>query len=133
MVTRGDHLSGWDTDGTSDGQVRWWAQDTLPRSPYEALSYIMHLNSTQYGGYSDWRLPNVNELLSLIHHGESSTATWLNSQGFLNVLNDYYWTSTTHTMWWNQAYSVFLQSGTYPAHQKNSYHHYVLPVRGGDW
>jgi len=134
MVTRGDHLSGWDAlDGLTDGQVRWWAQDTIPRTPYEALSYIMHLNSIQYGGYNDWRLPNVNELMSLIHHGESSTATWLNSQGFLNVLNAYYWTSTTHTMWTNQAYRVFLQSGAFSMNPKTTASHYVLAVRGGDW
>ncbi|HEA66318.1 MAG TPA: DUF1566 domain-containing protein [Desulfobacterales bacterium] len=42
----------------------------------------------------DWRLPNVNELESLIN-AEINTATWLNGQGFTNVQASFYWSSST--------------------------------------
>jgi hypothetical protein len=47
-------------------------------------------------GYTDWRVPNVNELESLLNIGVSDQAAWLNSQGFINVQSSawYYWSST---------------------------------------
>ena len=67
---------GFDTDGTAgDGQVTW----------QHALDYVAKLNQERYLGYSDWRLPNVNELRSLSHYGQASPDGWLNSQGFTNI------------------------------------------------
>jgi hypothetical protein len=43
-------------------------------------------------GYHDWRLPNVNEMASLLNPGQAPG--WLNSQGFVNIQRNY-WTSTT--------------------------------------
>ncbi|MDD3267370.1 MAG: DUF1566 domain-containing protein, partial [Burkholderiales bacterium] len=46
-------------------------------------------------GYSDWRAPSVNELISLVNYGENTNlSTWLISQGFANVQADRYWSST---------------------------------------
>lgn len=49
--------------------------------------------------YSDWRMPNVNELMSLANFGESSLATWLNSSGFVNVRSSDYHSSTTQAQY----------------------------------
>ncbi|MCX5900769.1 MAG: DUF1566 domain-containing protein, partial [Proteobacteria bacterium] len=47
-----------DTDNlTGDGRVTW----------QHALDYIKKLNREVYLGHSDWRLPNVNELESLVN------------------------------------------------------------------
>lgn len=57
----------------------------------EGLIYIECLNSHNYLGHSDWRLPNINEMESLVNSGTTNSATWLESQGFVNVwfaLND---------------------------------------------
>ncbi|MEW6570532.1 MAG: DUF1566 domain-containing protein, partial [Nitrospirota bacterium] len=67
-----------------------------------ALSMIENFNSNSSGyncieyaaNYSDWRLPNVRELESLMNYGMSSPAEWLNSEGFINIKSSYYWSST---------------------------------------
>jgi hypothetical protein len=46
-------------------------------------------------GYTDWRLPNVNELETLLNLGSSSPAGWLSIHGFSNIQNHYYWSSTS--------------------------------------
>ncbi len=83
---------GFDNDGTSnDGKVTW----------QHALDYVALLNSENYATYTDWRLPNRKELRSLINYQEGDqAATWLNSQGFSNVMADGYWTSTTDASTW---------------------------------
>lgn len=52
-----DYATGlmWQQDGPAD-PMTW--QDTR--------SYIAQLNTTQYAGYSDWRLPTIEELASLL-------------------------------------------------------------------
>ena len=46
--------------------------------------------------YDDWRLPNINERESLVNSGASNNAIWLNNEGFINVQQNYYWSSTTY-------------------------------------
>ncbi len=47
------------------------------------------------GGYSDWRLPNVRELLSIIDYKNQLPAL-PTGHPFINVQNNWYWTSTTY-------------------------------------
>jgi len=77
---------GYDYDGTrNDGAV------TFQR----ALEYVAKLNNEGYLGQSDWRLPNLNEMESLINANEPHNETWLNSQGFINAGHGSYWSSTS--------------------------------------
>ncbi len=75
-----------------------------------ALDYVSCLNGVYYLGYSDWRLPNVNELETLVNPGESESATWLNAQGFTGVANSYYfyWSSTTSSLGGTAAFIVYI-------------------------
>ncbi|KJU84205.1 membrane protein containing DUF1566 [Candidatus Magnetobacterium bavaricum] len=97
-----------------------------------ALDYVACLNTAKYLGHSNWRLPNVNELASLVNAGASS-ASWLNTQGFTNVQANYYWSSTTYANASNTsvAWGVNMDSGDMISDVKSSYHH-VWAVSGGD-
>jgi hypothetical protein len=48
------------------------------------------------GGHSDWRLPNVMELESLVDFSTSSPA--INSTYFPNTVSDYWWSATTYAI-----------------------------------
>ncbi len=96
-----------------------------------ALAYVADLNSGSESGncgYTDWRLPNVTELESVVHYGQSDQYTWLISQGFSNVQNGYYWSSTRDV---TDADSVFvlLSDGSF-LDVNNAHSCYILPVRG---
>lgn len=115
---------GWDTDGTAnDGAVMW----------HHALDYVAQLNAENYLGHNDWRLPNVNELDSLLNADVPDSAAWLNSNGFSNVQSGTYWSSTTSVRASFCAWSVTLGfgSGTVLDADKSEDHFPVWPVRNG--
>ncbi len=104
-----------------------WQLETAPgRYTWEnALQYVENL---QLAGYMDWRLPNRNELQSLVHYGTHSPAIALNLKE--NTVSSLYWSSTTHTsstsIGWLLAFAdgrvrYFNESNTY----------YVRAVRSG--
>jgi len=101
-----------------------------------ALDYISCLNTNSHLGHTDWRLPNVNELKSLINARYSSTAVWLNSSGgfgnpFLYVQPNSYWSSTTSIRDTDSAWSVSM-AGAVDITLKADTDKYVWPVRTWD-
>ena len=125
--TISDYLTGltWTKDGNPSAGTKTWQA---------ALDYIKGLNSSKYLGYSDWRLPNRNELESLVNWGQFYPATWLNSQGFFNVQADYYWSSTTYaSTTTNVAWGVGMDGGSVGNYYKNGSNGYVWPVRAGQF
>ncbi|MBN2823830.1 MAG: DUF1566 domain-containing protein [Campylobacterales bacterium] len=93
----------------------------------EALDYCEDLT---FGGYSDWRLPNLNELLSLVDYSKSSPAT---DSIFTHIINDYYWSSSS--AWGggtfnSSSWRVNFQDGADGIEHK-SYSNFVRCVRGG--
>jgi hypothetical protein len=115
----------FDNDGTvGDGKVTW----------QHALDFVAGINSGAYpncgAGYTDWRLPNIIELESLINAGEIDVSAWLNTQGFINVAgDDDYWSSTSSASYNNRAWRVGFDYSNLVAHHKLS-EGYLLPVRG---
>lgn len=114
----------WDNDAIkNDGKVSW----------QHALDYIAKLNAEQYQGHNDWRLPNRNELMSLGHYGENNLASWLNTQGFSQVLASPYWSSTSWNSLPSSAWVVNLLDGYLLRLSKTdiTLYSYVWPVRDG--
>jgi hypothetical protein len=96
-----------------------------------ALDYVKCLNTNKYLGYTDWRLPNINELKSLVNVGRSNSAKWLNGQGFVNMQPAFYWSSSTYAADTNSAWVVNMTDGSVVPFAKTKAGCYVLPVRGG--
>ena len=123
---------GYDSDGTGgdDGKVFWQT----------ALNYIAKLNTENYLGHTDWRLPTVRELHSLINFkykgpaltndagddkwGASGTST------FTSVQSGVYWSGTTVADLAGLAWCVNMLNGDVGGVDKTDTW-YVWPVRGG--
>ena len=111
--TMKDNLTGlvWTKDGNAPGPDNCGPGST--KDWMEAFDYIRCLNSNSYLGYNDWRLPNRNEIRSLVNYSQANTASWLVSQGFANILADYYWSSSSYAFFSDTAWSVNLGNGSF--------------------
>lgn len=59
----------------------------------QGQTYFLDIEYT--ANFTDWRMPNVNELETLLNFGQADMAGWLNSQGFSGINQGTYCTTTT--------------------------------------
>jgi len=128
--TMTDNLTGlmWLKDGSCFGKKKW----------NDALSSIenFNINPDNYNcdeyltNYTDWRLPNINEIESLINYGEADISNWLNSQGLTNVESSYYWSSTTKSAYSKRAGVVKFDGNVVTDKYKTDIL-FIWPVRAG--
>ena len=66
-----------------------WAKnpDNTPRTWQEALEYA---DEVDLCGFSDWRIPHINELADLANAEDREMVSWPESQDFINELTDYW-------------------------------------------
>jgi hypothetical protein len=75
----------------SETGFMWEDQSTIAYNNWKgAIDYCENLT---LGGYSDWRLPNINELRSIVDYGRNSPAI---DPVFQNTYSSWYWTSTVY-------------------------------------
>ena len=119
-------------DTAGDGKVPW----------QQALQFVAGINDGTYlncrAGHTDWRLPNVREMQSLLHYGvynpavpnTAGTEKWTSGDPFTGVQSYYYWSSTTYADDTTRAWLVTLYDGSvYDGGKAGTL--YVWPVRGG--
>ena len=123
-----DNLTGlvWLKNGNCFGTVATWGS---------ALTDAVGLASgacglTDGSTAGQWRLPNVDELASLLtNESQANVGTWLNSQGFSNAAGDF-WSSSTYAITPGNAWTI---GGIYvtPNYNKNTpgIFLHVWPVR----
>lgn len=120
-----DHRTGlmWAASGTGKGCL--WGQMT---DMYAAIDYC---NNLDFGGCTDWRLPNIKELQSIVNYGRFDPA--IDAASFFNLplaINLPYWSSTSlHTgsamAWYCDYYAGDITTGS------TIYLKYVRAVRAG--
>jgi hypothetical protein len=71
--------------------------------------FINALNDQKFGGFSNWRMPTVKELMSIVDIGNSNPA--IDSNYFPNTLSASYWTSMSHTIDSTLTWGVNFDSG----------------------
>ncbi len=115
-----DKLTGlmWVKDGNAAGQKNW----------NQATSYA---NNLTLCGYTDWRLPTANELSSFVNYSDTvSPANWLNANGFSNIQDSAYWSSTVYSSSSADAWYVNMADGDMSIILQAAPYDFVLPVRG---
>jgi len=93
-----------------------------------ALDFITCLNGVNFLEHNDWKMPNANELATLLDHRAVHPATYLASVGFTSFNNDYLWTSTSLAAAPYGAWLVSLYRGDSAATYKSASYS-VIPVR----
>jgi len=90
-----------------------------------ALAVVERLNQSA-GGQGRWRLPNINELESLVDCGRHSPA--LPSGHPFECIQDAYWSSTTSMFVPDWAWALYLRKGAIGVGQKRGPHFSVWAV-----
>jgi hypothetical protein len=91
---------------------------------------IDNCESYSLAGYTDWRLPNLHELCSLIDRGRVIPAL-PSGHPFTGVQSSQYWLSSTSMDSSADAWGVHLRHGQTFTVSKTTSTYYVWPVRGG--
>lgn len=147
VITCGDFPAGQDADenrgvawpsprfvDNGDGTIfdnltgLMWAKtpDTTTRNWNTAITYA---NGSTLAGMDDWRLPNINELISLIDAGETSLSL-PSGHPFTNIqTSSKYWTSTTCPDETSHAFSISFITGFNVIDNEKTAPMYVLIVR----
>lgn len=118
-------------------------QDNEPYTQAEKTAYRNNTNNGKAGnwnyakaycenltlsGFSDWRLPNIYELTTLLDNTKSSEPYVIN--GIENIASDLYWSSTTSASYSSLAWNVYFDYGNDDTNNK-TYSYYIRCVRAG--
>jgi len=127
-----DGVAHYDNPHDADNTYTWYdPSDPYPGTPGEGTDtgdFLDALNSAQFGGFDDWRLPTIKELRSLVDYRQYDPA--INRGFFPNTVSPHYWSSTTFAHDTNGALSVeFHLGGDFWFSKSDG--GYVRAVRGG--
>ena len=107
-----------------------WQQGDGQNSSYrtweDALDYCENLS---LGGHSDWRLPNVRELESIVDWDRYNPA--INITYFPGCRSSYYWSGSIDAVNSGLAWHVDFYNGAVTGYNYEVYDYYVRCVRGG--
>ena len=91
--------------------------------------FIAELNSLSFGAHSDWRVPTIKELASIVNLGTHGPA--INTDYFPMTMSSYYWSSTTDAYRASLAWDIQFSGGNEGRNGKSTHRCYVRAVRSG--
>ena len=121
----GDFTKSGNIVTNNHSQLQW--QDDAVGSTKTWREAIDYCEALSVDGISGWRLPNINELKSIINKSAHPIAV---VSAFENIGSNQYWSSTTYAAVKANAWIVDFGDGKESGGRKN-YHKYVRCVRGG--
>ncbi len=92
--------------------------------------FINQLNAANFGGYSDWRMPTIKELSTLVDSSIPYTGPTINTDSFPNTAASFYWALTSDDYLPHKAWYVYFRYGKVDVHSKYGHYH-VRAVRAG--
>ena len=102
-------------------------QQTIPTLTYEWAEAGSYCENLEYAGYSDWRLPTPQELLTIVDNSKYGPA--IDTSYFPGTPSNYFWSSSTYVNSTSSAWCVYFSSGGVGNNYKPS-SGYVRCVRG---
>ena len=103
-------------------------QDTSKCTDTSGDTAATYCSNLVLGGYEDWRLPTMDELISIVDKSKSNPA--IDVSYFKNVVSDYYWSSSTAVSYERDAWSIYFY-GSSDYWNPKSWSSYVRCVRDG--
>jgi hypothetical protein len=89
---------------------------------------ITFCENLDFAGYTNWHLPNFNELYSIADRSKYNPAM---SSVFINVVSSLYWSATTYASNTSNAWDVYFSNGSDDYNRKTGTY-YVRCVRPAD-
>lgn len=116
--------------------LTWSGSDCVSTGNGGYISWELALSgaeSATTGGYTDWRLPNINELRSIVERNCNSFAInlsglWLDTKDYATL----FWSSTSYGSDPSSARGVDFQTGADSVITKGQYSALARPVRDAD-
>jgi hypothetical protein len=122
-----------DTDCSGTALTYNWYQATgTYHDSYNPSSQTIcgALNSSNFAGYQDWRLPSALELQTIVDYSIASLSPSIMAASFPNTQVDYYWSTSTDPYHLSYAWHVHFGSGIVNRDSRSSSTNYVRCVRG---
>ena len=114
----------------------WWDLDNLPVNGIkiddvnneDVFDFVDQANAQALGGFTDWRMPNIFELLTLLVL--TGGAPFIDGVAFPSAPNGIYWSSTTYPVDTAQAFGLTLVTAYHYNLAKATAKNYCRLVRG---
>ena len=110
----------------SDSSLQW--QDDTTPSTKDWQGAIDYCENLSLDGYNDWRLPNINELLTIVDDTKHNPAL---KDSFVYFAKSFFWSSTTYASSTSSSWYVLFDY-VYSSCLDKTNENYVRCVRAGE-